>query len=184
MIDTVKKILYKNDYIVVCAYCFNYLTRNLVRLDPGIRIIFPNPDHTMHRRRIYTEKKANASLLYGQQNLFNSFPCYLFCTRMIWRKGWIEPGRYEKSSSCKILSRARNWINFVPQTAATIPLPSILYKSFYTLTPPPAATSYENCIMFVVCCHSKGLKNCINDKKDLSANYLNVSFLKFKSRFV
>ena len=47
---------------------------------------------------------------------------------MIWRLGWIATGWYKendefillfKSSWCKIASAAKNWINSVPQTAAT-----------------------------------------------------------------
>ena len=47
-----------------------------------------------------------------EQNLFNSFPRYLFCTRTIWRIG------------CTVLQQddmkktARNWINSVPQNSS------------------------------------------------------------------
>ena len=38
-----------------------------------------------------------------EQNLFNSFPRYLFCTRTIWRIGCIATGRYEEN--CKELNK-------------------------------------------------------------------------------
>ena len=41
----------------------------------------------------------------------------LFCTRTIWRMGWLI--LFLKSFWCKIASTARNWINSVPQTTAT-----------------------------------------------------------------
>ena len=40
--------------------------------------------------------RKRSSLLFGGQNVFNSLPRLLFCTRMIWRKWLIVPGWYEE----------------------------------------------------------------------------------------
>ena len=38
-----------------------------------------------------------SSLLFGGQNLFTSLPRQLFCTRILWRKGWIVTGWYDEN---------------------------------------------------------------------------------------
>ena len=85
------------------------------------------------------KRRHRWSLLFGGQNLFNSLPRQLFCTRTIWRIRLIHPFLhiilvqffffsysilvqlilFFISSWCKIAGAARNWINSVPQTAAT-----------------------------------------------------------------
>ena len=81
----------------------------------------------LNHRRIKTEEKERLSLLFGGQNRFNSLTCKQFCTKMIWRKGWINPILHIvlvqfiivfKSSWWKITSATRNWINSAPQAAA------------------------------------------------------------------
>ena len=81
----------------------------------------------LNHRRIKTEEKERLSLLFGGQNRFNSLTCKQFCTKMIWRKGWINPILHIvlvqfiivfKSSWWKITSATSNWINSAPQAAA------------------------------------------------------------------
>ena len=79
--------------------------------------------------RINTEEKAKVvDVVWGICNLFNSLLRYLFCTRTLWRTGWISPGLFDgkeelilffKSSQGKIDSTAGKLINSVPQTTAT-----------------------------------------------------------------
>ena len=76
-----------------------------------------------HRRR------QRSSLLLGVQNWFNFLPLYSYfapCT-IIWKKE--EFTLIFKSSWCKIDSATRNWINSVPQAAAT----TFAYFSVYIL---------------------------------------------------
>ena len=91
------------------------------------------------------KKMQMSSLLFGDINY--SIPCasYLVlhkdnlknrmnCTRMIWRKGWINPILQNRPSAlCKLASAARNYINFVTQTAATT---FCIYPSSLVIHPP------------------------------------------------
>ena len=95
-------------------------------------------------------RRQRSSLLFGGQHLLYSLPRELFCTRMIWRKGWIHPmflsillqfilffisswGNSSFSSNrlgAKLQARQRNESILSPKQQRR-PLPSLLSLSFF-----------------------------------------------------
>ena len=86
----------------------------------------------VHRRRDYTKEKAKVvAAVWGQYSIY-CYVCltaWLFCTRMILRKGWIPPVLQIVLVQYTEACVARNWINSV--SLKQRPLSSILYKSFF-----------------------------------------------------